>query len=151
MIYFASSLEKPQYNYGSSKSNQAEIGRAISIIHIFREASLCLGLPRNYFLPHQREAKNHPDGLIIDRIFMDDNTTNKGGRPKKKLSEKRSYSVLLKLNTKEYFTLKSKANEAGLNKSEYLRTLIYESQVKARITPEQMNEIRQLHQPCIST
>ena len=75
---------------------------------------------------------------------MDDNTTNKGGRPKKKLSEKRSYSVLLKLNTKEYFTLKSKANEAGLNKSEYLRTLIYESQVKARITPEQMNEIRQL-------
>ena len=44
---------------------------------------------------------------------MDDNTTNKGGRPKKKLSEKRSYSVLLKLNTKEYFTLKSKANEAG--------------------------------------
>ena len=75
---------------------------------------------------------------------MDDNTTNKGGRPKKKLSEKRNYSVLLKLNTKEYFTLKSKANEAGLNKSEYLRTLIYESQVKARITPEQMNEIRQL-------
>lgn len=105
---------------------------------------MCFGLPKTYFSPHQREAKNHPDGLIIDRIFMDDNTTNKGGRPKKKLSEKRSYSVLLKLNTKEYFTLKSKANEAGLNKSEYLRTLIYESQVKARITPEQMNEIRQL-------
>ena len=33
----------------------------------------------------------------------------KGGRPTKKLSEKRSYSVLLKLNTMEYFTLKSKA------------------------------------------
>lgn len=113
MIHFASSLEKPQYNYGSSKSNQAEIGRAISIIQIFREASLCFWLPKTYFSPHQREAKNHPDGLIIDRIFMDDNTTNKGGRPKKKLSEKRSYSVLLKLNTKEYFTLKSKANEAG--------------------------------------
>lgn len=65
---------------------------------------------------------------------MDDNITNKGGRPKKKLSEKRSYSVLLKLNTKEYFTLKGKANEAGLNKSEYLRTLIYESQIKAHIS-----------------
>lgn len=75
---------------------------------------------------------------------MTEDNSNKGGRPKKKLSEKRSYSILLKLNTKEYFTLKSKANEAGLNKSEYLRTLIYESQVKARITPEQMNEIRQL-------
>ena len=113
VIYFASSLEKPQHNYGSSKSNQAELGRAISIIQIFWEASLCFGLPKTCFSPYQREVKNHPDGLIIDRIFMDDNTTNKGGRPKKKLSEKRSYSVLLKLNTKEYFTLKSKANEAG--------------------------------------
>lgn len=68
----------------------------------------------------------------------------KGGRPTKKLSEKRSYSVLLKLNTMEYFTLKSKASEAGINKNEFLRMLISESEVKARVTPEQMKEIRQL-------
>lgn len=47
---------------------------------------------------------------------------NRGGRPTKKLSEKRRYSVLLKLNTMEYFTLKSKASEAGVNKNEYLRS-----------------------------
>ena len=42
----------------------------------------------------------------------------------------------------EYFTLKSKALEAGVNKIEYLRSLISEGQVKARITVEQMKEIR---------
>lgn len=69
---------------------------------------------------------------------------NRGGRPSKKLSEKRRYSVLLKLNTMEYFTLKSKASEAGVNKNEYLRSLISEGQIKARITVEQMKEIRLL-------
>lgn len=69
---------------------------------------------------------------------------NRGGRPRKKLSEKRSYSVLLKLNTMEHLTLKTKANKAGVNRSEFLRMLIAESEVKARVTPEQMSEIRQL-------
>lgn len=69
---------------------------------------------------------------------------NRGGRPTKKLSEKRRYSVLLKLNTMEYFTLKSKAPEAGVNKNEYLRSLISEGQIKARITVEQIKEIRLL-------
>lgn len=69
---------------------------------------------------------------------------NKGGRPAKKLSEKRRYAVLLKLNTLEYFTLKSKASEAGVNKNELLRMLISQSAIKPRVTPEQMQEIRQL-------
>ena len=56
----------------------------------------------------------------------------KGGRPTKKLSEKRSYSVLLKLNTMEYFTLKSKASEVGINKNEFLRMLISERQGKSQ-------------------
>lgn len=68
----------------------------------------------------------------------------RGGRPRKKLSEKRNYSVLLKLNTMEYLTLKTKANKASINRSEFLRMLISESEVKARVTPEQMKEIRQL-------
>ena len=67
---------------------------------------------------------------------------NRGGRPTKKLSEKRRYSVLLKLNTMEYF--KSKASEAGVNKNEYLRSLISEWQIKACITVDQMKEIRLL-------
>lgn len=44
----------------------------------------------------------------------------------------------------EYFTLKSKASEAGVNKNEYLRSLISERQVRARVTVEQMKEIRLL-------
>lgn len=69
---------------------------------------------------------------------------NRGGRPTQKLSEKRRYSVLLKLNHMEYFTLKSKASEAGVNKNEYLRSLISERQVRASVTVEQMKEIRLL-------
>lgn len=69
---------------------------------------------------------------------------NKGGRPSKKLSERRRYGVLLKLNTLEYFTLKNKAAEAGINKNEYLRRLLTNSQIRARITPEQMQVIRNL-------
>lgn len=68
----------------------------------------------------------------------------RGGRSRKKLSEKRSYSVLLKLNTMEYLMLKTKVNKAGINRNEFLRVLISESQVKARVTPKQMKEIRQL-------
>ena len=44
----------------------------------------------------------------------------------------------------EYFTLKSKASEAGVNKNECLRSLISEGQVRARITVDQMKEIRLL-------
>ena len=44
----------------------------------------------------------------------------------------------------EYLTFKSKASEAGINKKEYLRSLISEGQVRARITVEQMKEIRLL-------
>lgn len=68
----------------------------------------------------------------------------RGGKPRKKLSEKRSYSVLLKLNTMEYLMLKTKANKAGINRNEFLKMLISESQVKARVTPEQMKGIKQL-------
>ncbi len=92
-----------------------------------------------------KRGRHNPDGLIIQIPPIMANPTNKkGGRPAKKLSEKRRYAVLLKLNTLEYFTLKSRASEAGIGKNEYLRTLITEGQVKARITPEQMAEIRKL-------
>lgn len=112
--------------------------------YVIREASLCFGLPKTSSTPIRQ-------GEIIPmvssnkyRIIMTTQARNKGGRPSKKLSEKRRYSVLLKLNTLEYFTLKSKASEAGINKNEFLRMLISESTIKPRVTPEQMREIRQL-------
>ncbi len=44
----------------------------------------------------------------------------------------------------EYGSLKTKAHEAGINQSEYIRQCIKVSIVKQRITPELMNHIRQL-------
>ena len=46
-------------------------------------------------------------------------TSNKGGRPAKSLAEKRKYRLSLKLNTKEYFELKSKAKTAGKNRCDF--------------------------------
>lgn len=71
-------------------------------------------------------------------------TNNRGGRPTKQPSEKRRYPVQLKLNTIEYYTLKRRAAEAGVNRNESLRMLIADAKIQARITPEQMHEIRQL-------
>ena len=67
---------------------------------------------------------------------------NKGGRPIKTLSEKRKYQVLLRLNTMEYYTLLGKAREASITRTEFLRRLITKAEVKARITPEEMQLIR---------
>ena len=67
---------------------------------------------------------------------------NKGGRPTKTLSEKRKYQVLLRLNTMEYYILLGKAREASITRTEFLRRLITKAEVKARITPEEMQLIR---------
>lgn len=67
---------------------------------------------------------------------------NKGGRPTKTLSEKQKYQVLLRLNTMEYYILLGKAREASITRTEFLRRLITKAEVKARITPEEMQLIR---------
>ena len=67
---------------------------------------------------------------------------NKGGRPTKTLSEKRKYQVLLRLNTMEYYTLLGKVREASISRTEFLRKLIINAEVKSRIKPEEMQLIR---------
>ena len=67
---------------------------------------------------------------------------NKGGRPTKTLSEKRKYQVLLRLNTMEYYTLLGKAREASISRTEFLRQLITNAEVKSRIKLEEMQLIR---------
>ena len=67
---------------------------------------------------------------------------NKGGRPTKTLSEKRKYQVLLRLNTMEYYTLLGKAREVSISRTEFLRQLITNAEVKSRIKPEEMQLIR---------
>ncbi len=75
---------------------------------------------------------------------MTEETRKKGGRPKKSISEKRRYALLLKLNTIEHLTLKRKASEVGLSRNDLLREFILKGEIKARITLEQMKEIRAL-------
>ena len=71
-------------------------------------------------------------------------TSNKGGRPAKSLAEKRKYRLSLKLNTKEYFELKSKAKTAGKNRCDFLRELILSGEVIGRFSPEQNDAIRKI-------
>lgn len=68
----------------------------------------------------------------------------KDGRPAKKLGDKRTYMFSFKMNPREHISLKSKAKEAGVSRSKYLRQCIAGSIVKERLTPELNNYIRQL-------
>lgn len=68
----------------------------------------------------------------------------KGGRPAKRLGEKRRYTVSVKLNTREFLALKAKAGTAGISRSEFIRQSISGSVIRARITPEMNDHIRKL-------
>lgn len=69
---------------------------------------------------------------------------NTNGRPIKSPSEKKAYKVTVKMATEDYYTLKAKANFAGMNHSEFIRRSIRSSLVKQQLTPELMGYIRQL-------
>ena len=71
-------------------------------------------------------------------------STNKGGRPAKNLAEKRKYRLSLKLNTNEYFQLKSKAKIACKNRCDFLRELILSGEVKQRFSTEQNDIFRKI-------
>ena len=101
------------------------------------EASLCFEYLKTYLLPPL--GGENPVGLI-KKIKMEQK--KKGGRPTKTLSEKRKYQVLLRLNTMEYYTLLGKAREASISRTEFLRLLITNAEVKSRIEPEEMQLIR---------
>ena len=69
---------------------------------------------------------------------------NKGGRPTKKLSEKRKYRITVKMATEEYYAMKLKAKNAGVSASEIVRMAIRDCHIRARLTTEQADYIRKL-------
>lgn len=71
-------------------------------------------------------------------------TRNKVGRPNKRLGEKKSYRVSVKMSTLDYYTLKAKSRQAGLNKSELIRRCIKDSTIKQRLSPEILDLVRKL-------
>lgn len=69
---------------------------------------------------------------------------NKGGRPTKSLIEKRTYRVNLKMNTEEYYTPKTRASEAGVSPCDFIRVVILKTEIRQRLSPEWMEQIRKL-------
>lgn len=72
------------------------------------------------------------------------NRKNRGGRPTKTEIQKRKYPLNLKLTVGEHYTLKSRAKEAGITRSEYVRQAITTGVIRCRITPETIDLIRKL-------
>ena len=104
---------------------------------------MCIGLPDTLLC----EAKKHPVGLIKtfkSLIMQTIKNRNIGGRPPKAPAEKKGYKITIKMDTEEYYTLKAKARDAGINRSEFIRHCIRSSVVKQHLTSEQMGYIRQL-------
>ena len=70
---------------------------------------------------------------------------NKGGRPKLALSEKKKYVLPpVRLDTSDFYTVKSMAKQAGLTLTEYQRQMILHGKVVERLSPEHMDIYRQL-------
>ena len=69
---------------------------------------------------------------------------NKGGRPKKGAAEKLSYRISVKMVAAEYFRLLTRAHEAGVSPSEYMRECYRNGHVKERLSEEHAGYIRQL-------
>lgn len=67
-----------------------------------------------------------------------------GGRPTKELGEKRLYMVCVKMDSREYFSLKTKAKSAGISRSDLVRQCIAGSKICPRLTPELNDYIRKL-------
>ena len=69
---------------------------------------------------------------------------NKGGRPKKETAEKLSYRIGVKMAAADYFCLLTRAHEAGISPSEYMRECFRNGHVRERLSEEHAGYIRQL-------
>ena len=74
----------------------------------------------------------------------EDKKRNKGGRPKKGATEKLKYRVAVKLATADYYRLLTRAHEAGVSPSEYMRECFRNGHVNERLSEEHTGYIRQL-------
>ena len=77
----------------------------------------------------------------------EDKKHNKGGRPKKGATEKLTYRVAVKLAAADYFRLMTRAYEAGVSSSEYMRECFRNGHVKGRLSEEHAAHVRNL---CVS-
>lgn len=69
---------------------------------------------------------------------------NINGRPKMSATEKKRYKVTVKFATAEYYSLKSKAKEAGMTISLFVRNALQQCEVKQRLSATHLKHILQL-------
>lgn len=74
----------------------------------------------------------------------EDKKRNKGGRPKKGTAEKLEYRVVVKLAAADYFRLLTRAHDAGVSRSEYMRECFRNGHVKGRLSEEHATHVRNL-------
>jgi len=69
---------------------------------------------------------------------------NNDGRPKKSAIEIKSYRVEIRLNTNDYYSLKSKARAMGVTLSEFTRNALQNCIVVQRLNADHLRHILQL-------
>jgi len=69
---------------------------------------------------------------------------NKGGRPKKVATERMIYRVAVKMAAADYFRLLTRAYEAGVSPSGYMRECFQNGHVKERLSKEHSEHVRKL-------
>lgn len=74
----------------------------------------------------------------------EDKKRNKGGRPKKGTAEKLEYRVVVKLAATDYLRLLTRAHDAGVSRSEYMRECFLNGHVKGRLSEEHAAHVRNL-------
>lgn len=75
---------------------------------------------------------------------MEDKKRNMGGRPKKGTAEKLEYRVAVKLAATDYLRLLTRAHDAGVSRSEYMRECFLNGHVKGRLSEEHAAHVRNL-------
>ena len=113
----------------------------------FGEQVYVLGIPKPLAPPPDSRCRGlsrwSPSNQIKE-TGMIKTEYKKGGRPTKGAAEKKKYRITVKLNTQDYYTLKGKAKNAGISKSEFVRKALEEGNVIERLTVEQAGFIRKL-------
>ncbi len=74
----------------------------------------------------------------------EDKRRNKGGRPKKGATDKMTYRVAVKMAAADYFRLLTRAHEAGVSPSGYMRKCFQNGHVKERLSKEHSDHVRKL-------
>jgi len=69
---------------------------------------------------------------------------NRGGRPTKRISERKSYRANVKFSTEEFFNLRVKVKNSGVTLSEFIRLAVSNSVIKQRLSLEILDHIRKL-------